>query len=86
MAELPKSDKSAAEHATDFTPPIYNVWKQVQAQVDRDCAPRVLPKSVLSSRTQAGLACAVQMLSSDAFDDLTRVLEDMGSAELDATA
>jgi len=23
-----KSDKSAAEHATDFDPPIYNVWKQ----------------------------------------------------------
>lgn len=26
--ELQKSDKSAAEHATDFEPPIYNVWKQ----------------------------------------------------------
>lgn len=25
---LPKSDKSSAEHATDFEPPIYNVWKQ----------------------------------------------------------
>ncbi len=28
MADLPKSDKSAAEHATDFKPPIYNEWKQ----------------------------------------------------------
>lgn len=28
MAELPKSDKPAAEHATDFDPPIYNIWKQ----------------------------------------------------------
>jgi hypothetical protein len=30
-AELPnlnKSDKAAAEHATDFDPPIYNIWKQ----------------------------------------------------------
>jgi hypothetical protein len=28
MAELPKSDKSYADHATDFDPPIYNIWKQ----------------------------------------------------------
>ena len=28
MADLPKSDKAAAEHATEFTVPIYNVWKQ----------------------------------------------------------
>lgn len=31
MADLPnmtKSDKSKAEHATDFKPPIYNIWKQ----------------------------------------------------------
>ena len=31
LAELPKLDKSAraaAEHAVDFDPPIYNVWKQ----------------------------------------------------------
>src|SRR3954469_11773511 len=28
MADLPASDKSNAEHATDFTPPLYNVWKQ----------------------------------------------------------
>lgn len=27
-AELPKHLKPAAEHATDFDPPIYNVWKQ----------------------------------------------------------
>lgn len=27
-AELPQSDKAASEHATDFEPPIYNVWKQ----------------------------------------------------------
>ena len=27
-AELPKSDKSSAEHATDFDVPIYNIWKQ----------------------------------------------------------
>jgi hypothetical protein len=29
MADLPKlvkSDKSAAEHADDFTPPLYNIW------------------------------------------------------------
>jgi transcriptional regulator with XRE-family HTH domain len=28
MANLPESDKSLASHATDFDPPIYNVWKQ----------------------------------------------------------
>jgi hypothetical protein len=28
MEELPKSDKSTADHSTDFTPPIYNIWKQ----------------------------------------------------------
>jgi len=28
MANLPKSYKAAAEHATDFTVPVYNVWKQ----------------------------------------------------------
>ena len=27
-ADLPKSDKPAANHLTDFDPPIYNVWKQ----------------------------------------------------------
>jgi len=27
MAELPKSDKAAADHLTDFDPPIYNIWK-----------------------------------------------------------
>jgi hypothetical protein len=28
MRNLNKSDIAAAEHATDFDPPIYNVWKQ----------------------------------------------------------
>lgn len=28
LAELNKTDQSAAEHANDFTPPIYNIWKQ----------------------------------------------------------
>jgi hypothetical protein len=28
IAVLNKSDRAAAEHATDFDPPIYNVWKQ----------------------------------------------------------
>ena len=28
LAELNKTDQSAAEHATDFTPPIYSIWKQ----------------------------------------------------------
>ncbi len=28
MAELPKSDQAVATHATDFEPPIYNIWKQ----------------------------------------------------------
>lgn len=28
MAELPKANKPTADHLTDFTPPIYNVWKQ----------------------------------------------------------
>jgi hypothetical protein len=27
-AELPKGQKADSEHATDFTPPIYNIWKQ----------------------------------------------------------
>jgi hypothetical protein len=33
MASLPKlaeSDKAAAEHLTDFDPPLYNVWKQTE--------------------------------------------------------
>lgn len=28
LAELNKSDRAAAEHATDFEVPIYNIWKQ----------------------------------------------------------
>jgi len=28
LAELNKTDQLCAEHATDFTPPIYNIWKQ----------------------------------------------------------
>lgn len=27
-AGLPKATKAAADHATDFDPPIYNIWKQ----------------------------------------------------------
>jgi hypothetical protein len=27
-ANLPKNLKAAAEHAIDFDPPIYNIWKQ----------------------------------------------------------
>ena len=27
-ANLPISGKTASDHATDFDPPIYNVWKQ----------------------------------------------------------
>lgn len=37
MADLPESNKPAANHLTDFTPPIYNVWKQPVTDV--------LPKS-----------------------------------------
>jgi hypothetical protein len=28
IAEFAKTDRAAAEHATDFEPPIYNIWKQ----------------------------------------------------------
>ncbi len=28
LEELPISNKPAAEHAVDFDPPLYNVWKQ----------------------------------------------------------
>jgi DNA-binding CsgD family transcriptional regulator len=28
LPKLPKSDQAAASHATDFDPPIYNIWKQ----------------------------------------------------------
>lgn len=28
LENLSKSDQSQAEHVADFTPPIYNVWKQ----------------------------------------------------------
>lgn len=28
IAKFPKPDQSAADHATDFTVPIYNIWKQ----------------------------------------------------------
>jgi hypothetical protein len=28
LEKFSKSDKSLAEHATDFDPPIYNIWKQ----------------------------------------------------------
>lgn len=28
VAELGKTEQASAEHATEFTPPIYNIWKQ----------------------------------------------------------
>ena len=28
LADLPKNQKAAAEHVTDFEPPLYNIWKQ----------------------------------------------------------
>lgn len=37
MADLPKCNKPAADHAVDFEPPIYNVWKwqdEIAAEVD----------------------------------------------------
>jgi hypothetical protein len=30
LVKLAKSDKAAAEHATDFDPPIYNIWKHIR--------------------------------------------------------
>jgi hypothetical protein len=27
-ANLAKSDRAVADHATDFDPPLYNIWKQ----------------------------------------------------------
>jgi len=33
MANLPESDKAVASHATDFAPPLYNVWKQQEKAV-----------------------------------------------------
>lgn len=32
IAELNKTQQSASDHATDFDPPIYNVWKQQTKQ------------------------------------------------------
>jgi hypothetical protein len=37
MADLSKSDKSCAEHATDFVPPIYNIWKQQEKTSGSSC-------------------------------------------------
>lgn len=34
LPNLRKGDIAAAEHATDFTPPIYNVWKQQENYAD----------------------------------------------------
>ena len=34
MANLQKSDKAYAEHATDFQIPLYNVWKLKQKQTE----------------------------------------------------
>jgi hypothetical protein len=36
MAELPKANKPAADHLTDFKTPIYNIWKQ-QTRVATVC-------------------------------------------------
>ena len=39
VADLPKTEQAASEHATDFDIPIYNIWKQqtkwtMEASVD----------------------------------------------------
>ena len=36
-AGLPKNLKPAAEHATDFAVPIYNIWKQQTKSEGSDC-------------------------------------------------
>lgn len=36
VKKLPKSDAAAADHATDFTPPIYNIWKQQEKSKGSD--------------------------------------------------
>lgn len=36
VKKLPKSDLASADHATDFTPPIYNVWKQQEKSKGSD--------------------------------------------------
>jgi hypothetical protein len=32
LPKLPKSDRALAEHAVDFDPPMYNIWKQQQGK------------------------------------------------------
>lgn len=36
LAILNKSDRAAAEHATDFDPPLYNIWKQQEKSKGSD--------------------------------------------------
>jgi hypothetical protein len=35
IAEFPKNDQAAACHATDFTPPIYNIWEKLPGRNGR---------------------------------------------------
>ncbi len=36
LPKLSKLEKAAAEHATDFTAPIYNIWKQQEKSAGSD--------------------------------------------------
>jgi hypothetical protein len=38
LADLPNSDKAAADHATEFDPPLYNIWKQQEKTAGADFA------------------------------------------------
>ena len=42
LAELNKTQQAAADHATDFAPPIYNIWKQQTGRGQRSGAEPVV--------------------------------------------
>ena len=47
-ADLPDAKKAAASHATDFEPPIYNVWKQQE----KTAGGKVMPPVALKMKSR----------------------------------
>ena len=51
MADVPESYQAAAAHLTDFTPPLYNVWKQQDKTPGTALCPRFALLPVRQWRT-----------------------------------
>jgi hypothetical protein len=67
VADLDKTDQLSAEHATDFTPPIYNIWKQQEKTKGSshfgNSEVRWVWITCCNSRQNRSISCSIHLLA-----------------------